>query len=126
MFATYKQVGLLTDENQLRINILGDKVFICSSIYNGFQVYRYDNLSVCMISRKIPNCKIQAFDVSGHETYIGSENKIIVFERAKVVRVYDIGQNIICQLLIGNILLVSDSDRRLSVSDLYFLFLYFH
>ena len=117
MFSYYKSVGFVSDGNSCCFNYLGDKVFICASVKDSFQVYRYDNLSACLTSKKLPKGSqdISHVTVSGQETFVSSGTYIFVYDRVDLGRVYNIGHNVILQIIIGNLLLVYDDISQLTV-----------
>jgi hypothetical protein len=118
MYVSYKTVGFISDGVSCLFNRLGDKVFICSTTRDSFQVYRYDNLSACLTSKKLPEGSenISQMSVSGHDSFVSAGTFLNVFNRSDLVRVYDIGSIIAIQLVIGNLLLVLDELNRVTVS----------
>lgn len=123
MFSYFKRVGFVSDGVSCCFNYLGDKVFICASTKDSFQVYRYDNLSACLTSKKLPNGSedISNLTVSGQETFISSGTCIYVYDRVDLGRVYNMGHNVIHQIIIGSILLVYDDLSRLTVLTFFYL-----
>lgn len=117
MFSYYKSVGFVSDGNSCCLNYLGDKVFICSSIRDSFQIYRYDNLNVCFTSKKLPKGSqdVSHISVFGQETFVSSGANIYVYDRIDLGRIYNIGQFIVHQIIIGSLLLVYDDISRLTV-----------
>jgi U3 small nucleolar RNA-associated protein 21 len=63
LYAPFKSIGLVTDENPFVVNRLGEEIFITVSIGSHFQVFRFNKLTACLISKPVPgkiNC-IQVF-----------------------------------------------------------------
>lgn len=118
LYAPYKAIGYVTD-GPFVINRLGEENFLVCSIGKCFQVYRIDRLAVCLISKQTANGVIRAIQVFGHETYCAVGNEIVVYDRTRVVRVYNAHTADITGLVtIGRILLSFDSSNTLNVSSL--------
>ena len=88
LYFPYKSIGLVTDGNPFVINRLGEEVFLVTSIGSSFQVYRFDRLIVCMVSQDCGG-RITALQVKGHETFVATGRKILVYDRLRIVRTYE-------------------------------------
>jgi hypothetical protein len=117
MYSNYKKIGVIVDHNPVIINQLGTETFITASIFDSFQVFKYDNLSVCLVSKKVHiERPITGFQVYGHDTFLSVDDKILVYDRIQIVRVYNIGKRITHTLVLGRVLLIIDESQHLTVS----------
>ena len=118
LYAPYKQVGFVTDGIGFNLNQLGEEKFLTVTIGNSFQVFRVDKLTVCLVSKEAPG-KISSLAVSGHETYCAVDNKIIVYNRNRIVNKYEQHQASILGLyIIGKTLLSYDTENNMRVFDI--------
>lgn len=62
LYAPFKAIGYVTDENPFKINRLGDEIFLTVSVGHHFQVYRVNKLTVCLVSKRCPGL-IKALEV---------------------------------------------------------------
>ena len=120
LYTPYKAVGYVTDGNPFVINRLGDDTFLTTSIGKAFQVYRFDKLTVCLVSRPTPGdgSAIVSLQTYGHETFCAVGNDIVVYDRTRVVRTYKVHQAPVQGLLmIGRTLISYDQDNCIKVVD---------
>jgi U3 small nucleolar RNA-associated protein 21 len=92
-------------------------------------VFRFDRLTVCLASKPIPLDAASASTASGREiscmsaigkdTFIGSKDKIFVYNRANTVRTYlnENKANFLGMLAIGKYLLTYDDKSYISIYD---------
>ena len=122
LFIPFKAVGFVTDGRPFAINRLGGETFVTVSVGQAFQVFRFAKLTVCLVSRPIPNigdATISSIQVKGTETFCTVENKIYVFNRTEIVRVYDQHETSITgTLLMGPLLLTYDTTNSVYVIDI--------
>jgi U3 small nucleolar RNA-associated protein 21 len=117
LYFPYKSVGIVTDGKPFVINRLGDEVFLVTSIGNYFQVYRFDKLLVCLVSQQCAG-EITCLQVKGHETFVAIENKIVVYNRTRIVRTYEEHDaDIINMCMVGDMLFSFDTDNHMKVID---------
>ena len=101
LYVPYKAVGYVADDVPFVINDLGGELFLSVSIGKAFQVYRLDKLQVCLVSRQIDgNGKISSLQVLGHDTFVSIDNKIYVYNRAEIKRIYDEHEYMIINMII--------------------------
>ncbi len=117
LYFPYKSVGLVTDSNPFVINSLGEEVFLVASIGSSFQVYRFDRLIVCMVSQDCGG-RITALQVKGHETFVATGRKILVYDRLRIVRTYEEHEaDIVDMCLVGDVLFSFDTENNMKVID---------
>lgn len=132
LWSPYKAVGYVTDGKPFLINQLGTETFLTTTIGNAFQVYKFNKLQVCLVSRSTANGdNITCFQVNGQDTFVGIGNKITVFHRASPVRTYDfheaaiVGMYQIGKYLItydvSNVVTMIDTQKRVLISQLELL-----
>lgn len=132
LYIPYKSIGYVCDSNPFCINRLGEEVFLTVSIGRCFQVFRFNRLTPCMVSKPIPannesggsndgdaeGGDISVIEVIGHETFVAAKNKLYVYERANIVRTYE-DHN--CQILglsvVGTHLISYDVENNIKVFD---------
>lgn len=117
LYFPYKSVGVVTDGKPFVMNRMGDEVFLVASIGNAFQVYRFDKLLVCLVSQQCDG-EITCLQVKGHETFVAVENRIMVYDRTRIVRTYEEHEaDIVDMCMVGDMLFSFDSGNNMKVID---------
>jgi hypothetical protein len=115
LYSPYRAIGYVCDGNQFSINRLGEEIFITVSIGSCFQVFRLNKLVACLVSKNVPG-KINCIQSIGHETFVGVNNDIIVFDRANIVRKYEAHQHQVAGFVaIGTTLISYDTANNVKV-----------
>lgn len=117
LYSPYKAVGCVTDGVPFGINRLGEELFLYASIGNTFQVYKFNRLTVCLVSRPVPGVirSIQAF---GRETFVVVNKSIFVYDRTNIVREYADHQHDITGILsIGRLIISYDEENFVKIYD---------
>lgn len=119
LWSPYKAVGYVTDGKPFLINQLGTETFLMTTIGNAFQVYKFNKLQVCLVSRSVANGdNITCFQANGQDTFVGIGNTITVFHRASPVRTYSFHEApILGMYQIGKFLISYDSNNVVSMID---------
>jgi len=119
LYFPYKAIGYVTDGRPFVVNMLGDETFLTVSIGNSFQVYRFNKLTVVLVSRQIPvKGSITCLQVRGHDTFVAVGQVIYVYNRSEIVRTYESHSSFIIGMsMIGTILLSYDSDNKVVLTD---------
>lgn len=117
LYIPYKAIGYVTDANPFVVTRLGDETFITTSIGKSFQVYRFDKLVVCLVSR-VGTANITCLQAAGLETFAAIANDIVVYNRHVVVRTYKEHKYPIKGLInVGHILLSFDENNEIKIID---------
>ena len=125
LYAPYKAIGMVTDGNPFVVNRLGDETFLMTSIGSMFQVYRLDHLTLCLASQSVigrikaaPDKPISCLQAVGTETFAAVGSAILVFDRTRIVRTYDLhAAPILGMLVVGKLLLSYDEAGVVNVID---------
>jgi U3 small nucleolar RNA-associated protein 21 len=118
LYSSYKAIGYVTDGSNFIINRLGNEIFLTTSIGKSFQVYRFDKLSVCLVSAMAPKI-IQSMAVIGLKTYVGIDHDIFIYKRTKICHKLKYHhENIMGMISIGHYLLSYDSNKNVIVSKI--------
>lgn len=115
LYTPFKAVGIVCDANPFAVNRLGEEIFLTTTIGKCFQVFRFDKLAVCLVSKPVGGV-ISCFEVIGHDTFVAVDNTIIVYNRTNIVRKYTDHKSRICGMLaVGENLVSYDSDNNLLI-----------
>ena len=117
LYFPYKSIGVVTDGKPFVMNRLGNEVFLVASIGSGFQVYRFDKLVVCLVSQQCDG-EITCLEVKGHETFVAIENRVVVYNRTRIVRTYkEHDAEIVGMCMVGDMLFTFDAENNMIVID---------
>ena len=120
MYSLHRKLGVVVDSNAPTLGRLGDTTFIYATVYDCVQVYRYDNMSVCLTTKKIPEVNltstISSIVTSGHDIYAAVGSKVYTYDKISVNRVYALCGNIVAMTLVGKVLLLVDDSQALTVN----------
>lgn len=80
-------------------------------------MYRFDRLSVCMVSQPVLRGEIGSFQVAKHETFVSIGSEIHVYDRMRHVRTYKEHESAITGIcIVGKTMLSFDDSNFISVS----------
>lgn len=133
LYAPYKAIGMVTDGNPFIVNRLGEETFLMTSIGSMFQVYRLDHLTLCLVSQSIlgksqrdegsntqQQDRITCIQALGTETFAAVGSTILVFDRTRIVRTYNVhqqGVKILGLVLVGRLMLSFDDTNVVIIID---------
>lgn len=115
LYSPYRAIGYVCDSNPFVINRLGEEIFITVSIGKCFQIFRMNKLVACLVSKTAPGA-ISGLQAIGHETFVNVDKSIVVYDRANIVRKYEVHTSpIVGSVSVGTMLLSFDQENNIKV-----------